>query len=170
MWFFKREIDVALISAAKEADIGVIKLLVKNGANVNVKSSCSGDTPLHWACHRQDYEMIDFLLENGADVNVKNKTGVTPLVIICRITGSSKDELGFCNINKPKNKQLDLVKKFIKKGCDIDFKKKTGLSALVYACKNNNHDVAELLFEHKASIAKNQNCFGFFKKLINYIN
>lgn len=58
----------ALIYAVGSADLPLIKLLVKNGADVNLCNS-NGTYPLHLAITRQDDEACEFLIESGANVN-----------------------------------------------------------------------------------------------------
>lgn len=56
---------------------GVVELLVKNGANVNVKNDRDGETPLHKAISKGDIDVVKLLLAHGADVNAVSKYGVT---------------------------------------------------------------------------------------------
>ena len=59
--------------------IGVVEVLVKNGANINVKNDRDGETPLHKAISRGDIAVVKLLLAHGADVNAVSKYGVTSL-------------------------------------------------------------------------------------------
>ncbi len=58
----------ALIYGVGSADLALVKLLVKYGANVNLSNS-NGTYPLHLAISRQNRAICEFLLEQGADVN-----------------------------------------------------------------------------------------------------
>lgn len=58
----------ALIYAVGAADLDLIKLLVKHGADVNLCNS-NGTYPLHLAITRQEETICEFLLQSGADVN-----------------------------------------------------------------------------------------------------
>ncbi len=64
----------------------VSRLLLKNGAKVNVKNKF-GQTPLHLAAHpmqggvEPNVDNIELLLQHGADVNAIDKKGQTPLDI-----------------------------------------------------------------------------------------
>jgi len=57
----------------------VVKLLLANGADVNVRGQEGDITPLHLAAIRSDREMGLFLIENGADVQAEDKYGRKPL-------------------------------------------------------------------------------------------
>lgn len=62
-----------------DENVKVVKLLIKNGANVNAKNDRK-QTPLHFAVetvHRQ-LRVIQALIENGADPNVKDRNEWSP--------------------------------------------------------------------------------------------
>ena len=62
-------------------DIESTKVLIKNGANVNLMFSegIGGNSPLHLAVMTGNMDMILLLLNHGADVNAKEVSGKTPL-------------------------------------------------------------------------------------------
>ena len=63
----------------------IVGLLIKYGADVNIKSH-DGRTSLHWAAFRDNVQLIEFLLENGADRTLVDKDGWNPLdIAIIRI-------------------------------------------------------------------------------------
>lgn len=67
-----------LFLGIEEGDIFYIKILVQNGADINIKSKF-GRTALHEAALYGQVYIVKFLLENGANVNAKNPRGETPL-------------------------------------------------------------------------------------------
>ena len=65
--------------AVRKNNIELCKILLKNGADINAKSSDSKykQTALHIATSEGKLEMCRFLMENGADVNTLDKFGNT---------------------------------------------------------------------------------------------
>lgn len=70
----------ALMIAAGEGHLDVVKVLVMHKARVNATND-AGDTSLHFAVRHNHPEIAAYLLENGAAVDARNKKGVTPLMI-----------------------------------------------------------------------------------------
>jgi ankyrin repeat protein len=66
-------------SYASENVHRIVKLLLKRGANPNVRAAFLGDTPLHNAAFNKDPILIRILINAGADVNARDKNGKTPL-------------------------------------------------------------------------------------------
>ncbi len=69
-----------LALAATVGNIDIIRVLFKNGADVNEQSPPKGDTPLLLAVLEGKGPTIHFLLANGADPNFATKEGLTPLM------------------------------------------------------------------------------------------
>lgn len=67
-----------LIFAADNVELGMVKLLVHRGADVNVIGYC-GRTPLHWAAGNGQNEMVTFLLRHGAQSDIRDMGGKTAL-------------------------------------------------------------------------------------------
>jgi uncharacterized protein len=55
----------------------IARMLIDNGANVNVKQQ-AGATPLHSAAQNGNLELLIMLLENGADTEVRMEGGKLP--------------------------------------------------------------------------------------------
>ena len=50
----------------------IVKFLVENGADPNVKDDFYGRTTLMFASQKGHFEIVKFLIENGADANTKD--------------------------------------------------------------------------------------------------
>jgi len=66
-----------LHSAVAGRHIPIMKMLLKNGANPNVRDG-SGNTPLHTAAFNGDLESIQALILGGADLKIRNANGKIP--------------------------------------------------------------------------------------------
>ena len=71
---------ISLLHIAVRANhIELVKLLLREGADVNASEE-DGETPLHWATAQKDgYEIARTLVENGADIGNVTVDGRTPL-------------------------------------------------------------------------------------------
>ncbi|MBR9984204.1 MAG: ankyrin repeat domain-containing protein [Wolbachia endosymbiont of Homalodisca vitripennis] len=59
-----------------------VKVLLREGADVNATQYVTGCTPLHSACKGAGVEIIKELVKAGAEVNQLNKYGATPMYYI----------------------------------------------------------------------------------------
>lgn len=77
-----------LLTYATLADqTGVIKWLIKNGAQVDVKDIIQR-TPLHWASHRGHHDIVKILLDNNSDCTLMDAEGVSPLHLAIKQTST----------------------------------------------------------------------------------
>lgn len=130
-----------LQTAAKGGHLGVVKLLLDWGANINAEAGpvWRGRTALQAAAESGNTKMARFLLENGADVHAKaaQKGGLTALqAAAC---------YGYTEI------LVDLVKKHRaevnEKPCDLD-----GRTALQAAAENGQEDAVDFLLRNGAEV------------------
>ena len=70
--------DLPLVEAVRKGDAAAVRVLLKQGTNVNARSA-DGSTALHWAAHLDNLETADALIRAGATVNLANDAGATPL-------------------------------------------------------------------------------------------
>jgi ankyrin repeat protein len=75
-----REANTALDGAVAANQIGVVRLLLSKGAEVNCRAA-GGFTPLHKAAFAGHEEMVRLLLAHGADVQAKDDKNRTPFAI-----------------------------------------------------------------------------------------
>lgn len=71
--------ETVLHKAAACGDVASMERFVKQGLDVNDRSTKDGATPLHQACRLGQDEAVDFLLSHGADPNIGDSFGETPL-------------------------------------------------------------------------------------------
>jgi ankyrin repeat protein len=118
---------------------GMVKLLLKMGANVDAKNK-QGQTPLSLAAADGKDGIVKLLLKEGANVDEKNKQGQTPLLLAA------------------KNGHEAIVKLFLNTGqVDVDSKDNNDQTPLLYAAKNGYEAVVKLLLKKSANFdAKNK--------------
>jgi len=75
----QQELDDKLVTASWNDHVDVVKLLLKAGANIDVKSKY-GWTALMHASYNGHVDVIRLLLEAGADVEAKSNAGMTALM------------------------------------------------------------------------------------------
>lgn len=80
--------ESALIIASSGKDARTARLLIENGANVNVRSF-EGWTPLMIACQLGNVKMVKLFLEKGANVHLRAHNKKTALFYACM--SESKD-------------------------------------------------------------------------------
>src|SRR4029453_9372078 len=81
-----------LVDAVKNQDVQEVRALLRQHADVNVRSE-DGSTALLWAAHWNDLQTAELLVRAGADANVANDFRMTPLSQACT-NGSA----GFVNL------------------------------------------------------------------------
>lgn len=69
--------DTLLHSASQWGREGIVRLLLKNGADVNAVNKY-GQSPLHYACVFGHQNIKQLLINKGADINAKDENGYTP--------------------------------------------------------------------------------------------
>ena len=134
--------DYPLNNAELYRTFPTLKMLVDNGANVNVRQSIAagldafkGFTPLMFAAVGHDKPSLLYLLDHGADPNVRNKEGYTPLMLLAQ---SETDD-------------PEMTLAMIQHGADVSAKAQGGTDALYYArFKGKTASVAVLeKYSHK---------------------
>lgn len=165
-WFgFESPLRTALFEAALQGFGEIARLLVENGADVNIPNEVR-KTPLSVACglhsmksadeimgytagtslarpNRVSYEIANLLIDNGADVNRADKHGATPLIYAC-FSGSS-----------------DIVAKLLQRP-DIDTSRadERGSTALHTACMSGSLESVTMLLSRPGVDVNRPNGIG----------
>ncbi|XP_046569235.1 ankyrin-3-like [Haliotis rubra] len=74
--------DTALHIACRHTHTGILKPLLKSGADPNIRNT-SDEAPLHVACKQKDAKTVEILLEKGFDANSLAR-GYSPLHTACK--------------------------------------------------------------------------------------
>ena len=100
----------------------IVKLLVQNGAKVNVRDN-NGKTPVQLACCNRDIKVLQFLIQNGADTSIFNE----------------KDKYGRTALHYAHRAgRLPLIKLLVENGANVDAQNNEGKTLL--------HEVRECFF------------------------
>ncbi len=70
---------------AKPDRFELVEVLIRNGADVNVRGPSDGPTALYVAIMENQSRVIRLLLDHGADVNCRGEYGITALMQACEI-------------------------------------------------------------------------------------
>lgn len=135
-------------------DIETEKLLINNGADLNIRSSSlsriddnKGFSPLEIATEIANKELIQLLLNKGAKVeNIYTAAGVGNLELIKKfLPKATKEAVNSALYYAVKNGHKDISEYLIKQGAEIDN------SLLFYAILGNNTDIVKLLLQNGAN-------------------
>jgi hypothetical protein len=124
----------ALMVAASKGSMEMLKLLIENGAALDVKNHQGGQTALIFAAHWGHTEVVRYLIAKGANLNVQMDDGWTALI----------DSISRGN--------LEVAKILIESGADTNVKSNTGWTALMAAAYENHPDIVDLLIKHGVDV------------------
>jgi ankyrin repeat protein len=118
----------SLMYAVIDEENEVVKLLLENGANVNIQDD-NGYTALHFASKENLLDVAKLLLEHGANTNTQDVHGNTPL---------------FWAVFKSKG-EGKMIKLLLRYGADKHLENKHGVSPLKLTNTITNYDVLKFL-------------------------
>ena len=126
---FGENIRIALIWASKNGLIDVLRLLIENGANVNVSDNYEY-SPLIWASIKGHTEIARLLIENGANFYFVDRFECIPLILAS------------------KKGHAEIVSLLIEKGANVNVFDKDKCTPLNYASENGHTEIVEILLEN----------------------
>ena len=130
--------------AAQNGHADVLKLLIEEGGNVNLRRPSSWNTPLIMAASRGHVDCCRLLLDKGADPNAYGMFGGT------RHTALQSSARGG---------HLEVVKFFLDRGIGPN-EKQGSTSALHRACRWNHIDIVKMLVDAGADITSTKEWSG----------
>ena len=122
-------------------NLTLVKTLVKLGADVNLKTACCGQTPLHLALTSYGTEeainIVRYLVGRGAKVNAVDACGNTPLALLLHRGEKSKKE--------------ELASVLLSRRLKVNLVNNVGFGALHYAALHNEAWAVKRLLSKGAS-------------------
>ena len=119
-----------LMIAVKEQKKELVKLLVENGAYLDVKDK-SGDTPLVLASSIKNLDLVKLLLQNNANPDLGN----FPPIMWAVIHGD-----------------ISMLKLFLQAGANLNVQTTDGMTALMWAAKKGDTHATWELLKHGARV------------------
>ena len=176
-WLIEKGVDVnhcdkngltAVLNAAQQGNLDVLKLLKERGANIHVQSEMGSNSIMSASVGTGDCDTVRWLIEEGVDVNHCDKEGFT--AVYC---AAEKGKLGVLKLLKERGANIhvqseiglnsimsaaigtgdcDTVRWLIEKGVHVNHCDKNGLTAVLYAAQQGHLDVLKLLKERGTNI------------------
>ena len=112
----------------------IVELLLKKGADPNIKNVYAGLSPLYLASVEGHKDIVELLLKYGANPNIKSDSEETPL--------------HWASIEGYK----EIVELLLNHGVDPNIKNAYGETPLYLASSNRHKDIVELLLKHGADL------------------
>jgi ankyrin repeat protein len=152
----------ALHVAAKKGSLVMSKILVKNGANLEV-ADAQGHTPLLKALIARNTIVAEYLSRSGAKLDPNSALHET-----ARLGSADRDVIGFllrqgatldntdAEGNTPLhsailNDQRVVAKYLINRGASLDIRNRAGMTPLALAMERKNRDIERILRQFGAS-------------------
>jgi ankyrin repeat protein len=114
-------------------NVEIARILLDNGADVNLKPKEEFYTALCIACGHQSKSLVELFIERGAYVNM---------------TSANRSPLWYCSAYC---KNTEIAEILIKNGANMDFVDIHGDSALCKACRSENYEMVKLLLDNGAN-------------------
>mgnify|MGYP000303630997 FL=1 len=153
--------NIPLLLAVEKGHIGVLELLIKHEANLEV-SDPDGFTPLIMSAELNHPELLQLLLDAGADIAAEDKAERTALdwaiimqsaeaeTILRENDAPSSSEKSFIAAIQTNN--IDAVKALLEKGVDVNEPAYTTKTPLHYASHSRNKDILKLMLIEGADL------------------
>lgn len=152
----------ALVVASAQGNVDIVEMLAEHGTDLNVVTN--EGTALTKAIEEEKIDVIDLLLRKGANVNVTDfydRTALHAAASIGRLDFIDRLIFHGVNPNPPGTEQsplmmacsqgfVEIAKRLIMIGADVNFFVIEGWTALREACANNNVELVRVLLAANA--------------------
>ncbi len=159
---FKGNTPLMLAVASKNKEM--VKLLLDNGANINIKDKIYGYTPLIIAVRVGSIEIAKLLLDHCADINIKDDEGNTAIAtaenysklgnmihLLEEYGAKTTQQVNNDLLSAAKQGNLELVNQAIADGADVNAIINNS-TALHIVSRSGNLEIAKVLLDNKADI------------------
>jgi ankyrin repeat protein len=124
-----------LIAAAQEGHVDIVDMLLKKGADANVKMQDGATALILASQNRRDrVQIVGNPVFRASDFSI-HASGAE---------GTSK--------SAPESPHLQIVRALLNNGADVNAKNKDGVSALITACERGDRKLVEILLEKNADV------------------
>ena len=183
--------------AAIRGSVRIAQILIESGSTLNLQASEEkrGWAPIHYAAKYDQLEILELLISKGDDQESQTSFGLTPAMIatefgnievvdfLIRKKGANKNAQTHA-INDRMNilhyavvdGHLDIVKYLLNAGVERNSKTISGISALDFAARIDNVEIATLLLswgvhdlKNSLEVAKNSHSYKVLKLIEKYI-
>ena len=153
--------NIPLLLAVKKGHIGVLELLIKHEANLEI-SDPDGFTPLIMSAELNQPDLLQILLDAGADIEAEDKAERTALdwaiimqstdveTILLENDAPSGAEKSFIAAIQTNN--IDAVKALLENGADVNEPAYTTKTPLHYASHSRNKGILTLMMTEGADL------------------
>jgi ankyrin repeat protein len=157
----------AIQYAVESRSVGMVKILIDHGADVNTAGGREPVTPLYTAAYRGYKDIAAYLLSRGAQVEGGNSHGYTPLsaaseqghmgVVTLLLThgaeaNTESDRGAYPLAEALRNKHWEIAAMLIKSGAGVNRHNSLGILPLNYAVMRNNPEEIDFLVRHGARV------------------
>jgi uncharacterized protein len=119
------------MAAARGGQVGVVKLFLEKGVDVNARNK-RRETALIVAAARGHADVVKLLLDNGANINAKDESGRCALKHAVWLQGHA-----------------EVVKVLLDRGADVNAGNRT---VLIHAAQRGHFEIVKLLLERGADV------------------
>ena len=137
------EKESGLHLASENGHVDIVKMLIRNGADVNVATQKKW-TAIHFAASKGHAGVVKVLIQNGADVNALFQT---------KYTGKLNALIFAASLG-----HIDVVSLLLLNGADVNSVDRYQNTALHCAIKREHFDVAKLLIDNGADVNAMNEC------------
>ena len=160
-----------LISAAKDNNMEIAKLLIDKKANVNVVDK-EGNSALHSTVRNGQSKFVKLLLQSGADMELKTSKSVggdpsgftslhvaaawkrrdlVEMLLAAKANPNPTNAYGETPLHSAAGRgSVEIAEVLIKNGAVVDAQRDNGWTPLIYSILNSDKAAAELLLVNKA--------------------
>jgi ankyrin repeat protein len=141
-----------LMIASRVGSLPLVQMLQKAGARVNEREQYRGQTALMWAVAAGQVEVVDFLIRHKAEVDARARINDWGNQITSEPRAQYRPAGGLTALlYATRSGCLECAKLLIKAGADINRPTPEGVTPLMNAIDNNNHEIANFLLDQGAN-------------------